>query len=224
MFLPRTRIETDRFGAAGELAIILERDLKMSNPRYYSDFFHCVHDEPSDYGSLGRGTHYSILRAIEWLDVIGKPVSNGLVHDFAVIWDEDHDTRVIEAIERMYMEGLLFAVQFVGERKGTITVIVDPKFYRQLGNSGLDTYKRKIEEITSSLSSGDDWPCDVGTFSKPIFKSSSPQPEYGWLINDSFERVDTYLRNIDNLWSLGSRKYVAPKYVEPVMIGQPLSF
>jgi hypothetical protein len=41
-----------------------------------------------------------------------------------VIWDEDHDERVIGVVERMYFAGLLHPVLFVGERKGSLTVVL----------------------------------------------------------------------------------------------------
>ena len=67
----------------------------------YSDFFQTLHDETSPTGYLGRGTHCSVLRAVVFHDPMGKPLPEGQFTDFAVIWDEDHDTRVIEPIEEI---------------------------------------------------------------------------------------------------------------------------
>lgn len=64
-----------------------------------SCFFHTLHDEPGRVGSLGRGTHYSVLRAVIW-----EPEPR--FHDFAVIWDEDHDTRIIGVLEQLYVRRL----------------------------------------------------------------------------------------------------------------------
>ena len=36
--------------------------------RKYSDFFKTLHDEQAPTGNLGRGTHYSILRAVVFGD------------------------------------------------------------------------------------------------------------------------------------------------------------
>jgi hypothetical protein len=73
----------------------------------YSDFFKTLHDETSPTGYLGRGTHHSVLRALVFHDPMGKPLPEGQFADFAVIWDEDHDTRVMEPIEEIYRRGLV---------------------------------------------------------------------------------------------------------------------
>ena len=61
--------------------------------RKYSDFFKTLHDEQAPTGTLGRGTHYSILRAVAFGDSEGKMLGSARFADFAVIWDEDHDDR-----------------------------------------------------------------------------------------------------------------------------------
>src|SRR5260370_21913517 len=93
----------------------------------YSAFFQTLHDEAKPVGKIGRGTHYSILRAQVWQDERLKPLKKGMLADFAVIWDEDHDERVIEVIEWLYFEGLLSPIRFIGERKGSLTVLLDAK-------------------------------------------------------------------------------------------------
>src|SRR5688572_1906398 len=87
--------------------------ISMTNPSVYSKLFACLYDEPAPVGNLGRGTHYSVMRSVEWLDVVRRPLPLPEIHDFAVIWDEDHDSRVIEAVERIYMAGLLSPIQFI---------------------------------------------------------------------------------------------------------------
>jgi hypothetical protein len=69
----------------------------MAVPQY-SNLFTCLHDKLESIGTLGRGTHYSVFRSVESLNVIRRPLTLPQINDFAVIWDEDHDTRVIEAI------------------------------------------------------------------------------------------------------------------------------
>src|SRR3984893_14127562 len=93
----------------------------------YSYFFKTLHDETSPTGYLGRGTHYSILEAIVFHDPMGKPLPEGEFADFAVIWDEDHDTRVMEPIEEIYRRGLLSSFLMFGERKGFFTAILSDK-------------------------------------------------------------------------------------------------
>jgi hypothetical protein len=90
----------------------------------YSAFFQTLHDETDPTGYLGRGTHYSVLRAVVFHDPMGRPVSKGHFADFAVIWDEDHDLRVMEPVEEIYHRGLLSSFLMFGEHKGSFTAIV----------------------------------------------------------------------------------------------------
>jgi hypothetical protein len=93
----------------------------------YSDFYKTLHDETSPTGYLGRGTHYSVLRAVVFHDQMGKSAPEGQFADFAVIWDEDHDTRVMEPIEEIYRRGLLSSFLAFGERKGFFTAVLSTK-------------------------------------------------------------------------------------------------
>src|SRR5215831_20387208 len=95
--------------------------------RTYSDFFKTLHDETGPTGYLGRGTHYSVLRAVVFHDHMGKPLAEGQFADFAVIWDEDHDARVMEPIEQIYGQGLLSSFLMFGERQGSFTAVLSNK-------------------------------------------------------------------------------------------------
>lgn len=176
----------------------------MANVPQYSTLFSCLYDETGPVGSLGRGTHYSVFRCVEWLDVTRRPLAAPQVHDFAIIWDEDHDTRVIDAIERIYMAGLLSPVQFIGERKGGLTAIVAAKFY--FAGVGSDTYQRKVEDITQGLP--DPWFTQIGCFDRS--PGNPHQNFYEGIISDTEHRVGLYLANIDSLWQLGTKPF-APK-------------
>lgn len=192
---------------------LTETELKMQNlntPRY-STYFSCLYDEAEPIGNLGRGTHYSIFRCVEWHDVCRFPIPRPQVHDFSVIWDEDHDTRIINAVEQIYMAELLSPVQFIGERKGTLTVIVAAKFYF---NVGITEYEKKLNEISQHLGF-DAWYVEVGSFDKQI---DSPHQTFSkGIIAAPEDRVTTYLRNIDSLWDLGTKKYV------PTRVGTPIA-
>ena len=178
-------------------------------PPVYSTLFSCLYDEPEPVGNLGRGTHYSVFRSVEWLDVTRSPLAVPQVHDFAVIWDEDHDTRIIEIIEAIYMAGLLSPIQFIGERKGTLTVIVAAKFYFSGSQADLDSYEQQIQKICETPRHGDYWPVELGMFDRsPGFPQH--QTELHGLISAEEHRVITYLRNIDSLWGLGTKAF-APK-------------
>lgn len=181
-----------------------EIGVPMNTPTY-SSLFACLYDEPAPVGHLGRGTHYSVFRSVEWLDVVRAPLHLPQIHDFAVIWDEDHDARVIEVLEDIYMAGLLSPIQFIGERKGTLTAIVAAKFYYADIEASLDEYVRKLNDISANTSSRDSWPADVGMFDRS--PGSPHQTDVRGLISADEHRVITYLRNIDSLWSLGTKDY-----------------
>jgi hypothetical protein len=190
------------------------------NTATYSTLISCLYDEPAPIGNLGRGTHYSILRSVEWLDVVRTPLKVPQVHDFAVIWDEDHDTRVIEVIEEIYMAGLLSPVQFIGERKGALTVIVAAKFYYAGSEICLDDYTRQLNDISANAGNRDHWPTEIGMFDR------SPgiihQTEVRGLISAEEHRVITYLRNIDSLWSLGTKDIVPKSRLSSICSPSPI--
>lgn len=175
----------------------------MSQLPTYSTLFSTLHDEQSPIGYLGRGTHYSILRSVEWMDIEQKLLEKPQIHDFSVIWDEDHDTRIIEAIEQIYLEGLLSPVQFIGERKGNLTVIVAALFYSKGTEQTISSYKQKIDSISQNLD--DAWPSEVRCFDRAPGSKHQCFPE--GIINDSEHKVIIYLKNIDSLWNLGTKNY-----------------
>lgn len=176
----------------------------------YSTLFSCLHDEPRPFGNLGRGTHYSIFRSVEWLDVERQPLARPQIHDFAVIWDEDHDRRVIEVIEKIYMAGLLSPIQFIGERKGMLKVLVAAKF--GVGHIGpeIDRYVRQLEDLSEAQ--GDTWPVEIGTFDRNDTSDRGHQTDLPGIIDDKDEAVFTYLKNIDYLWRLGTKNW-QPKQI-----------
>lgn len=187
----------------------------MAQTPIYSTYFSCLHDESTAYGSLGRGTHYSVFRAVEWLDVSRKPLAKAEIHDFAVIWDEDHDTRVIEAIERIYLAGLLSPVQFIGERKGSLTVIVAAKFWGD-GND-LVAYRDQVQKAIQPIN--DYWPVQIGMFDRsgaigPDWHQNDPSG----IINDATHKVNVYLSSIDVLWKLGTKPPVWESSAPPSLI------
>ena len=171
----------------------------------YSTLLSCLHDETAPVGNLGRGTHYSIFRSAEWMDVSRQPLALPEVHDFAVIWDEDHDTRVIPVVEAMYMDGLLSPVQFVGERKGSLTVIVASRFCFD-SRTNIETYTKQLQQSCDHSNDGDYWPVEVGVFDRT--PGSPDKNEFHGLIMADEHRVLTYLRNLDSLWSLGTKPYM----------------
>lgn len=73
----------------------------------YCPFFQTLHDETRPVGHLGRGSHYSVLRVPTWHDELLNPLQSATFLDFAIVWDEDQDERIIDAILILYLGGLL---------------------------------------------------------------------------------------------------------------------
>jgi hypothetical protein len=157
----------------------------------YSEFFKTIHDEVAPTGYLGRGSHYSVLRSVVWHDRLRHPLQKAAYLDLAVIWDEDHDIRVIEAIELLYLSGLLTSAIFAGERKGSFTLLVSEQTFEEVGKERLSAYQKSVEEITQSLD--DPWCAEVASINSHSHS----------IINDDLGKVSQYLQTIDMLWHLG---------------------
>ena len=159
----------------------------------YSPFFQTLHDELRPVGTLGRGTHYSVLRVPIWQDEWGNPLSHGALLDFSVIWDEDHDERVIEAISELYFRGLLAPVRFIGERKGSLTLLLDAKTLDRWDGAALKSYGYAVGEVSQGLE--DAW---TATVDAVLGHDHS-------IIHAPHESVSVYLQNIQMLWQLGQK-------------------
>ena len=194
----------------------------MTQTPSYSTLFSCLHDEREPIGYVGRGTHYSVFRSVEWLDVERKQLAQPQIHDFAVIWDEDHDERIIDVIERIYMAGFLSPVQFIGERKGGLSIVLAARYY--CGSSDDfrgEEFFRQIETIVSNVN-GDSWNLEIGSFDRHDTSARGHQTELPSIIQDKDEVAFTYLKNIDNLWRLGTKDWI-PKaiYNDPISVPFP---
>jgi len=160
--------------------------------------FTTIYDEAQPVGNLGRGTHYSILRAAQPLNYLNRQQKEIQAQDLCVVWDEDHDTRVIEVIEELYLQNLLAPVIFIGERKGSVTVLVHIDFRKN--DLLFEKFAQQLGHITSSLN--DPWTLAIETYRAPRWERFEST-----MINADSEKVKTYLDNIDNLWNLGLKKY-----------------
>jgi len=173
-------------------------------------FFKTLHDEQGPTGYLGRGTHYSVLRAVVFHDAIGNPLPEGPLADFAVIWDEDHDTRVFEPIENIYRRGLLSSFLIFGERKGSFTAILSDDVHRKSPTDRLAVLKNEVNEICQSLE--DPWPSEV------LNLRSEGNP----IIQAESKKVHLYLENLKMLWQLG---IVPPKVAfNPILLKRSTNF
>jgi hypothetical protein len=183
----------------------------MPNTPSYSSLFSCLYDEPKPVGSLGRGAHYSVFRAVEWRDIYLRPLQQANIHDFAVIWDEDHDRRIIQVIERIYMAGLFSPIRFVGERKGTLSVILDAEFNFEASKIEVSKLVTEIRTIAETAGDNDMWTVQFGAFDGSSESVERNRPAH--LIGEAADRnrVVRYLKGIDALWNLGNSPYVPPQ-------------
>lgn len=168
----------------------------------YSSLFSVIHDEKEPVGNIGRGTHYSVLSCVQWADVNLMPYApeDAEIQKFSVIWDEDHDERVIPVIERAYIKGLMAPVKFVGERKGSLTVIVDSDFWKLCGDKR--EYRLAWQKVAGTVTD-DWWNCEVFP--------ENEAAESG-MVHPGSEKLVVYLKNIDNLWSLGLSPYKTSRH------------
>jgi hypothetical protein len=72
---------------------------------------------------------------------------------------EDHDERVIELVEALYFGGILPPVRFVGERKGSLSVLIDDKTVEARDRTILEGYHAAVSDVGQSLE--DPWPSTV---------------------------------------------------------------
>lgn len=177
--------------------------------RHYSHLFSCLHDEPEPVGRLGRGSHHSVFRSVQWFGLDGTPRKVGRIHDFAVIWDEDHDTRIIQVIERMHMAGLLWPVIFIGERKGCLTILTDHSIVPDLEDEKL-AYHQRVRDIAESADDTDSWLLEFGWFHRREAIEEGSLTNSMAIIADYDTRSVPYLEAIDALWQLGKKWATTP--------------
>lgn len=171
----------------------------------YSTIFQCLHDQPS----IGvRPLPYTIFRAFDSKDVTQNPSPTPQVHDFCVIWDEDHDTRVIKAAEALYARGLLPGVQFLREHKGYLTIILAAKTYLD----SCDLYAPAIRHAADYI--GDHWDVEVGSYDRSgVTSNRDIYMHQCQLENITPHDDDKSLRllwNIDFQWDLGTKPLILP--------------
>ena len=143
----------------------------------YSEFFTTLHDESAPEGT--QGTHYSVLQALVWVPQMS-------IHDFAVIWDRDHDSRIIWVAEQLYVRLLLHSVLFIGESESRVTILT--------AGVGTNEFEVGLKEICDRV------PSYCSDISVGVFRSSC-----GYITHESNE-VAAYLEGINILWSLGTRE------------------
>jgi len=168
----------------------------------YSTLLQCLHDQA--HPVVPHYGHYSVFRAVDSRDVTQKPTPLPRVHDFAVIWDDDHDDRIIPVIEEMLMAGLLPGVQFIGEHKGTLTIILAARTYWVID---LEAFKTKVTKLTQAA--GDFWDVRVGMFDhSPNSLRTGHQCDFQEILGLAEDATHAYLLAIDGMWNLGTKEWV----------------
>lgn len=158
----------------------------------YSPYFTTIHDEKEPVGDLGRGTHYSVLRAQSWHSPNFDITSRAYHYDFAVIWDEDHDTRIISCIEEIHLNGLLSKFIMFGERKGLFTAVLNDHFNCHENQSTMNSNLQHIAEKAPD--------CDCWSAQMMSLNGST-----NVIISDDENKTSLYLKTINMLWNLGGK-------------------
>ena len=167
----------------------------------YSTLIQCLFDQA--HPVVPHYSHYSVIRAIDSRDVTQKSTPLPRVHDFAVIWDEDHDRRIIPVIEEMLMASLLPGVQFIGEHKGTLTIILAARTYWVID---LEAFKVKVTSLTQAA--GDFWDVRVGMFDhSPNNLRIGHQCDFQDILGLAEDATHAYLLAIDGMWNLGTKEW-----------------
>lgn len=163
----------------------------------YSELFTTRYDQEHPVGHIGSGTHYSVLRASTWFDNCKLPLREPKVHDFAIIWDKDHDKRVIDIVEHMYMKNLLAPALFVGESNGVLSVLVSPNFKESSDDNDFQAYVSSVVKLAQNQYAP--WTAEVSVLGET-------QSELQ-IIASSKEHADLYLKSINLLWDLGQKDF-----------------
>lgn len=178
----------------------------------YSTLFRCLYDEQRAGPNLHF--HYSVFRAVDCRDIERKPTALPYVHDFAVIWDDDHDTRIIRVLEEMLMAGILPGVQFIGEHKGELTIILAARTYWLIDT---ESFADRLGKL-SGLAAGDFWQPEIGMYDRSGLQTWH-QCDFKNLLGLPKEEEMAYLFSIDSRWTLGTKQWIgvdAPEGEKPV--------
>lgn len=172
----------------------------------YSPHLHCIYDEPAPTGHIGRGTHYSVVQALSWHSDKGELRKQAAVQNVAIIWDEDHDERIIPCVEALLMAGLLHAVSVIGERKGGVTIVFNSMSAARLSEDRKRAYRQEVTQVINEVvdaKHGDSWAITFGEMTDvPSLAEDGYEIFHQYLIQDDLHKVDTYIRNINYLWDI----------------------
>lgn len=130
------------------------------------------------------------------------------VQNVAIIWDEDHDERIIACVEALLRAGLLYAVSMIGERKGSVTIVLTSMSAARLSDNQKRAYLEEVTQVINDVvdvKHNDSWVITFGEMTDtPSLRLMGRDIFHQSLIQDGDEqKIDTYVRNIDYLWDIG---------------------
>jgi len=141
------------------------------------------------------------------------------VHDFVVIWDDDHDTRIIAVVEEMLMAGILPGVQFISEHKGTLSIILASPTY---WGPDVEEFKAHVSRLTAAA--GDYWTVEVGMIdTTPGNLKVLNQCDFLEILG-SGDAETAFFFLISAAWNLGTKKYQSIDIPPPPPKSQPRFF
>lgn len=127
--------------------------------KVYSPFFETLYDIPSPVGAAGREVHHTVLRLPVWHGPDLRPLPNPAFHDMAVLWDDDHDERVIAVVEHFWLKSRIAPVWFISERKGVVSLVLDPRSHTGPAPTGALSVFRDFDGGLT-LTDNDHWTLD----------------------------------------------------------------
>jgi hypothetical protein len=156
--------------------------------RIYSQFFATLYDQSKPIGQSDHGDHYSVLRATSWHLPDGGLSKRPQHFDFGVIWDSDHDTRIISVIEEIYLAGFLSRFMLFSETKGIFTATL---YHGCSFDRASPKRHQETDGIVRKTIIGDVWQTNIDTFGANKI--------------DPRDTKAIFYANINALWKLGGK-------------------
>lgn len=130
----------------------------------YSNYFRTIAETKNEYEG------YTIFNALIWQN--SKLEFDGVAknYNFAVIWDDDFDCRIMALIETFYIKGFLPSVIMFEEHKGSVTAVLNPFYVNKSTNDDLIMIQRNIESMSDD---GDPWTAQVQTVFENMTESKT---------------------------------------------------
>lgn len=170
----------------------------------YSRFFFTEYEQSGPFINEDQ-CGYSILQAVQWRTMDGKPLMVRSIQRIGVAWCALSEPNLFLWLEDALARGILSPVLFVCARSGSVTMVVDAgsELVR------LEEFKREWDDVFGVAED----PYWRNVIIK-IFDRETFQAEMMPVVTDE------YVRNINHHWKLGVRSYepaglVSPENVRP---------